>query len=281
MKLPRVRFTVRCLIAAAGLAAASCLAVIWVVRARQEGARSECRNHLKNVGLTIVQYSTSRGYFPPGAVPNETLPAQKRLSWILVSLPYLEGNAPFILDPSKAWDDEVNRSMWRNDKEPREPGRLVRERVQDDFAIFRCPSNPRHTDSAGYGLTNYVGVAGLGIDAPLLAPLHSRAGVFGYRPGTRNDQITDGFSTTLALIETASANGAWRAGGSSTIRGLDSHVQPYIGRGRQFGGLHRGGVNVAFCDGSVRFLSETIDPKVFEALATIAGGEALPAEWNQ
>ncbi len=38
---------------------------------------------------------------------------------------------------------------------------------------------------------------------------------------------------------------------------------------------------VAFADGSVRFLRETIDPKVFEAISTIAGGEGLPQGWDR
>jgi hypothetical protein len=37
---------------------------------------------------------------------------------------------------------------------------------------------------------------------------------------------------------------------------------------------------VAMADGSVRFLNDTIDPTVFEALATVAGGEPLPAGWD-
>ena len=36
--------------------------------------------------------------------------------------------------------------------------------------------------------------------------------------------------------------------------------------------------NVAMADGSVRFVRETIDPKVFEAMSTIAGGESIPLD---
>jgi len=56
-------------------------------------------------------------------------------------------------------------------------------------------------------------------------------------------------------------------------------MRPQIGRGRPFGGYHPGGANVAFADGSIKFLRETIDPKVFEALSTVAGGERLPDGW--
>jgi prepilin-type N-terminal cleavage/methylation domain-containing protein/prepilin-type processing-associated H-X9-DG protein len=38
---------------------------------------------------------------------------------------------------------------------------------------------------------------------------------------------------------------------------------------------HNGGVNLALCDGSVRFIADSIDLVVWRALATRAGGEAL------
>ena len=38
---------------------------------------------------------------------------------------------------------------------------------------------------------------------------------------------------------------------------------------------------VAFADGSVRFLRETIDATAFQALTTVAGGETLPAGWDR
>lgn len=91
------------------------------------------------------------------------------------------------------------------------------------------------------------------------------------------EDIKDGTSTTMLLAETVSIRGPWTAGGPGTVRGLDPSQQPYIGAKRQFGGAHRGGAMVAFADGSVRFLSGSIDSKVFEALSTIAGGERVPS----
>jgi prepilin-type N-terminal cleavage/methylation domain-containing protein/prepilin-type processing-associated H-X9-DG protein len=46
---------------------------------------------------------------------------------------------------------------------------------------------------------------------------------------------------------------------------------------RGFASLHSGnGANALFADGSVRFVTATLDSRVFMALATIAGGEVIP-----
>ncbi|MDY0170320.1 MAG: DUF1559 domain-containing protein [Thermoguttaceae bacterium] len=42
---------------------------------------------------------------------------------------------------------------------------------------------------------------------------------------------------------------------------------------------HPGGVNVAMCDGSVRFVSESISLRIWQSLATPAGGEVISSEF--
>ena len=41
---------------------------------------------------------------------------------------------------------------------------------------------------------------------------------------------------------------------------------------------HAGGINEAMADGSVRFIKATVDPGVWTALGTVAGGEVISAD---
>lgn len=229
-----------------------------------ETHKQVCRMNLSQVGLALANFSASKECFPSGA---------SDWSWIAESIPYIEGNAPRFPDRSKSWHDSANRHMRYIDKDTGEA--LLVEK--DDWNVFLCPSASARTNPAGYGLTTYVGVGGVGRDAPTLSPDHPRAGLFGTREGTRVDQVKDGLATTMAVIETARENGPWRAPGLSTMRALDPSRKPYLGEGRQFGGLHREGAMVLFADGAVRFVGEGIDPTVFEAMATIAGREKVAA----
>jgi prepilin-type processing-associated H-X9-DG protein len=97
---------------------------------------------------------------------------------------------------------------------------------------------------------------------------------------TKFEDILDGMSTTMAVIETTRNHGPWTAGGPTSVRGMNPATRPYIGRDCPFGGYHPGGANAAFADGSVRWVAATINAEVFEAIATVAGGEELPHGWT-
>jgi prepilin-type processing-associated H-X9-DG protein len=47
---------------------------------------------------------------------------------------------------------------------------------------------------------------------------------------------------------------------------------------RSWGSLHPGGLNIALCDGSLQFISESIDIFLFGAMSTIANGEVVQLE---
>ncbi len=214
-------------------------------------------NNLKQIGIGLESYHKDYGSFPFGTIPNHDLSPSQRLSWIVSILPFVEqDNVYQSIDQSKECRAMENSS----------------EVYQGEF-IF----------SSGYECVNTrcVGMAGIGIDAAELQISNPRVGVFGYDRKTRLADISDGAAYTMMVIGTNKDIGPWAAGGSSTVRGIDTQDKPFIGPNRQFGGLFRGGTYILMADGSVRWIKESIDSSTFEALATIAGGEKveLPADY--
>jgi prepilin-type processing-associated H-X9-DG protein len=169
-------------------------------------------------------------------------------------------------------DAEENR-----DPKYRVPKDNDRVEVIGQVGWLTCPSNPSRGEPGMPGLAHYVGVAGVGEGAASLPLEDRRAGVFGHDRKTRPEDIKDGTSTTLMVVETATDNGPWTAGGRATARGLDPDRPPYLGRDGQFSSYHLHGAvtNALFVDGSVRALRAGMAPEVSEALATIAGGEEV------
>jgi prepilin-type processing-associated H-X9-DG protein len=234
---------------------------VWLERVYSaHQGRIQCASNLRNVILATLGYAYQNGHFPTATWPNASLSPESRLSWYAEILYMLDAPAQYNgIDKSGPWDSPANVSIGGT-------------RIFD----VTCPDVPR-APAGGLIPTSFIGIAGLGADAPDLPTGHPRAGVFGYDRQTALADITDGAAYTMVIAESERMMGSWLSGGPATVRGLDTTEQPYLGTGRQFGGLHqRSGAMAAFADGSVRFISDTVDPRIFEALSTIAGGERLP-----
>jgi hypothetical protein len=249
----------------------------YVIQTRARAAKVTCQNNLKQIGLSIHNFAgTWRGQLPRTTAwmltegKQKDLPAELQASWLYEISPYVEArmDAKFRIDPTQSLHAEDNRYV-----------------VDSVSPVYLCSAN----DNVGphMNFTHYVGITGVGRDAAMYPLSEPRCGFFGFNRMSTFDDIKDGTSTTLAVVETATDNGPWAIGGHGTARGLDATGTNYLGEHGQFGSCHSEsylvirrflGTNACFADGAVRVLSGDFSPNVFEAMATIAGGEAIPPD---
>jgi hypothetical protein len=243
-------------LAAAAAAAEGSTAIYadWLAAGR---AADETRHRRLAAGLG-QHAKAEKGSLPPGAAGGSMMPPETQLSWIAALL-------PFFGHPD--WKGQLQFGYNWND--PR------------NLAVTRRPlpevTNPvlgPGTSPAGFPVTHYVGVAGLGADAAGLRADDPRAGVFGFGRTTRLEDITRGTANTIAILGVTEHCGPWAAGGEATVRGLTK--PPYFHGPDGFGSGQPDGMWAGMADGSVRFLSKDLDPHVLEGMATIHGEPAKP-----
>jgi hypothetical protein len=239
------------------------LLVTGIARARYHAFRQACQNNLRQVGIGLHNYHDSNNGFPAATYPNPELPPERRLSWMVELDPYVHSrmDPDWMPNRKEPWDSVSNLKLVRN---------------QPPWYV--CPSAPPATDAHGLVLTSYVGITGVGADAGTLPPRHPRSGIFHFDRITRHNELHMG-SGIILLMETATDNGPWSAGGRPTARPFDPDGARPVGRDGQYGGLHRGGVNVLFVEGHVEFVRDTVSPEVLASRITISGADrplALP-----
>ena len=236
------------------------LLLLCIIRVRDSADRAQCTNNLKVLGVSVHSYRDTFGRFPPAAMPNPHLPAERRLSWLVVILPFVEASPLYSrLATDKGWDAAENRFA-----------------ALMELRYLQCPAYPSRPPVSTLAPSHYVGIAGLGADAADLPAEDPRAGFLGYERKLRAKDLQGCTDRLLLAVETAHASGSWMAAGPPTVRGLDPDA-PYLGAAGQFGGLHRKGVNAVFADGSVQLLAASLAPERLEALATIEGAKGAEA----
>jgi prepilin-type processing-associated H-X9-DG protein len=106
----------------------------------------------------------------------------------------------------------------------------------------------------------------------------TKLGVMIYDKAVAISEIPDGTSVTIIVAEDtgrgSTSSGAWSDGQNI----FDQTGPVNISQNNEMWSEHPGGVNAAFCDGAVHFLSESLDPKVVEALCSRKGGEIVNAK---
>jgi hypothetical protein len=254
------------------------LIITYLQKARMNANLAASQNNLRQLALFAAHHAEPKAGLDPTKMPREVpaatvplagYPPEERLSWFVHVLPALDQRRQDVVGLVAQINDQEPWRVERNQQAARTP-----------LLVALAPVNTPRTPPDQPALTCYVGIAGLGLDAPTMLlpprpePTPARAGAFRYDATTPFDRIDDGLSQTLLMGETAADLGPWLRGGTSTVRGIDVRPDalPLFGARGQFGGYFPQGGNFALCDGSVRSVTPRISPEVFNRLATIAEG---------
>ncbi len=249
-----------------------------VQKVREAAARTSCQNRLKQLTLALHGYAHVAGKLPPAyKAPG----FEVGWGWGSLVLPFLEQQTLF--------DGLGVATRPFGTANPAPPTPLA----QTPLVVFQCPSdtgpdlNPLKRD---YGKSNYRGVCGPVVPTVFI-PDQDHGGVLFQNSKVRFADVKDGTANTLALGECRldAAEGhvaaAWAgmdssAGGvvyvSNVFWGLDTGDFAINGTGPQaFGSRHPGGASFGFCDGSVRFIHESVDPRKVLSLAGRHDGQVV------
>lgn len=264
------------------------------VQAAREAARmSQCKNNLRQVGIALHNSHNVHNSLPAGWNAN-TPEGAPGWGWATTILPQLEqGNL---------YDGALKRNLPISDP----ANQFGREQVVPNFI---CPSDPGpkafliggggveeeeeegehdhdHAHSVDDGTplfkvakSNYVGMFGTSEieDAP-----SDGNGVFFHNSQVNFAHVRDGLSNTIFAGERSS-----RFGGSvwsgvipdaneamARIVGVADHSPNHHEHHfDDFSSSHPSGAHFLIGDGSVRILNDEIDPVLYQALSTRAGGE--------
>ena len=284
-----------------------------VQQVREAAARMSCQNNLKQIGLALHSHHDSRGYFPPGALRSPATGTITpffrkfgvttngvRHSWSVFVLPYIEQE-----NLARGYNINLDWAAVEH--------QAIRETV---VKVLVCPSAPgspprfNEKTVSGAAVRTAAGdyAPNNGYDAGLEAAglvdvTVNRGGIPQVNASWSIPEIIDGTSNTIMLSECAGRPDRWQAGrltaaGKQTDGGWADHDNEYIVHGYTADGttnpgpchtnctnnnevysFHAGGANHVFADGSVHFISASMDIRQFVKLVTRNGNDIVVGDY--
>ncbi|MFH1918533.1 MAG: DUF1559 domain-containing protein [Planctomycetota bacterium] len=266
-----------------------------VQAAREAARRSQCSNNLKQIGLGMHMHHDRDKHFPPGhysPAAGTSCANGSEATWITYVLPFVEQNALYDqIDWNYGFGCGANTVI-----------------TGQPLPTFFCPSDREAKPSATtFGRANYVANNGIGPmrewtstqAASSLPPNSREGGVFYMNSDLPIAEILDGTTQTALVSEIRTAlpndfrgvmhypegpfyhhNYTPNSLIPDEIRGalcVSEERVPCVGTFTAWNNramiitarsFHPGGVNLALGDGSVRFVTETIDLNIWQAICT-------------
>ncbi|OYW22096.1 MAG: hypothetical protein B7Z55_05050 [Planctomycetales bacterium 12-60-4] len=301
-KPTRAGFTlIELLVVIAIIAVLIALLLPAVQQSREAARRTECKNHMKQLGLALHGFHDTFNVFPASGWTQAGAgnPAGKYVGWRPLILPFIEqANLQKLYDFNENWWEGTN---------PTAAGVTVK--------TFQCPSTPNRREVTSAiakpprpAITFPVPIAGTDYEAiqgvqpssvnSTLYNSSNRFSVMHRNSANKFRDITDGSTNTIMVVECAGrptvyrmndqgicwadsegpfsfdgSNAAGTVEGCTPAAGCNSAMnrkndnEPYS--------FHSGMANFLFADGRVQSISESVDFHVFAALCTRGAGEIV------
>ena len=215
--------------------------------ARYAAQRTQCKNNLKQLGVAMHQFHDSNDQFPAASSGSPPV------SWRVKLLPFIyKTDLAKRYNVNAAWDAPSNTPIQK-----------------ERYDVYACPTRPDQVDEDGRFMTSYLVPTGSGT-------------IFENPDQTRIQDITDGTSSTIMMVEACGTRIVWTDPRDQNVDQTQNSINgpgPTSGESASvLSSYHSGGAQLLMADGSVRFVSEHIDSAVLSALLTKAGGETI-GEW--
>ncbi|MGN6547915.1 MAG: DUF1559 family PulG-like putative transporter [Aureliella sp.] len=281
-----------------------------VQAAREAARRMQCSNNLKQIGLALQNYHSAYSALPAGSngLPNAAGNNFNGHGWTWHAsiLPYIEQST--LYEAVQGPDGMGNELGDQNSGKPL----VVRQTTLPFFWCPSQPDVRAGSQKNGYQTCNYNGNMGTRIGngndnciCTGIATLNDMMtkpwgcmngnGIFYVRSRTKFGDVLDGLSNTIFVSEVPDSGGDAIGGFSGGCdrrvmfsTGADANppneMTEYLiaaegndpingGSEEASGSWHTGGAFFSMGDGSVQFLSENMDMKIYQAISTRAQGE--------